>query len=775
MTYSKNLGVFSCLKRVFFLLMFVTLWQSESKAQCKARFEGGGNFTGGVYYGFKDSSYAAHGYKPIFSFGDGDSSKTAMGGYVYHRYPYMHKDTSYTMCLHIQDTISGCTSDTCITIKVTATPCYAKFYAYHYGKRIMIADESETGASVTIDYDFGDGSTLLNTSWGNPDHTYGKNGKYLVKIKVYNSYTNCVATYQDTVNVQDSIMVCRSNFSYNTYKSTTYFNNNSVTGNKYTSEWDFGDGSSKNYNASPSHLFSQSHSGKDTTYHVCLTVKDVSGYCSNTSCQDVIIAGSASCNADFKDSILQGTNGINVFFKPFSKSWPSAYSLNWDFGDGYTSANTGNVNHYYSIAHKYSYDTTFHVCLTMIDTKNNCQYTACRSIMVHYSTCLTSFTFTVDSNIVKFVNNSSTNNTDKKSFISKWYFGDGDSSTSTNPSHTYKDIKKRYQVCLIIKDTVHKCTSSYCSTISMLHSLGGWIDFGPFNKDSSKLCYKGHVWLIHFNISDSSLRALKDTALQIDSFNATYRFDSLLSGKYYVKVALDSGAKYYNKYIPTYYWQSFIWDTAYAIVLNGFNRTNTWIRMQKGVNPGGPGFIGGKISAGANKVGDPLKNIEVILLSPTGNPVQYTYSDAKGVYSFKNLAYGTYKVWAEVLGRKTTPNWVTIGPDLPSIDYINISVSSTQVRGTSGVVQTITADQNIIIYPNPVDNELKIEINAIKGGRTGISVYDIQGRVVMQDVIATAPGPQVKGVNTSNLCTGLYLLKVQMEDGNVKQFPFVKR
>ncbi len=46
-----------------------------------------------------------------------------------------------------------------------------------------------------------------------------------------------------------------------------------------------------------------------------------------------------------------------------------------------------------------------------------------------------------------------------------WDFGDGSSSTQSNPSHTYAD-SGRYVVCLTVTDTIRGgCTNTYCDTI----------------------------------------------------------------------------------------------------------------------------------------------------------------------------------------------------------------------------------------------------------------------------------------------------------------------
>ena len=62
--------------------------------------------------------------------------------------------------------------------------------------------------------------------------------------------------------------------------------------------------------------------------------------------------------------------------------------------------------------------------------------------------------------------------------------------------------------------------------------------------------------------------------------------------------------------------------------------------MIHGDNPGGPGFIGGLISEGANFTGsddsrsgdgDPLENVTMLLLDENDNPVAHTVTERRRI------------------------------------------------------------------------------------------------------------------------------------------------
>ncbi len=75
--------------------------------------------------------------------------------------------------------------------------------------------------------------------------------------------------------------------------------------------------------------------------------------------------------------------------------------------------------------------------------------------------CVANFTYTMDStNTVAFTNTST--NFDTASVVFAWNFGDGNSSTAENPTHTYI-VNGTYTICLAVNDS--GCADSLCQTI----------------------------------------------------------------------------------------------------------------------------------------------------------------------------------------------------------------------------------------------------------------------------------------------------------------------
>lgn len=236
------------------------------------------------------------------------------------------------------------------------------------------------------------------------------------------------------------------------------------------------------------------------------------------------------------------------------------------------------------------------------------------------------------------------------------------------------------------------------------------------------------------------------------------------NGALLVKAALIPGSPGYNDFLPTYHDSSLLWSGANPI---SFNNTTANIYMNAGVNPGGPGFIGGSVLQGANKstaVGDPLEGKLMLLTTILDVPVAYTYTNADGEFSFPSLAYGTYKLFGDAWGKNNIPLTVTIDANDPHVHEITFEEHSETFEGylwpTS--VNNAPVMANITVYPNPVKDVLKINgLNGIKGEKT-VALSSINGTTVFTH---TFQDGEAVVIPVSGIANGLYMLQVSTVEG----------
>lgn len=626
--------------------------------------------------------------------------------------------------------------------------CKAAFTYTVSGRTVTVTNKSTSPdmSKTGCFYSFG-GTYVTANSSGVNTWTFGYNGKF--KIELYLSYHDSLqpdSTYklhcEDTV--KHSVTVAAADTSFSMYDSLA-----SIVGYigagindyrnylNYKFHWDFGDGVTTDSDGWTSHLYK-----KAGTYSICLRVEDTVFHVKDSSCRTVKISF-AKClavinySANLKE-VHFSSLGYNL--PDYKIIFPNAKFF-WDFGDGLS--DTGLV-----VNHTYSKGGSYNVNLKMTNNGDTCD--ASKTIyLIGCSAEWGSYSQNIRARDVGFyVSNYSPT---AKYF---WDFGDGDTSHEINTVHTYK-VAGSYKVKLTVKDG-----SENCDLTRIIHT--GKIDIWGkvlLGVDSTECA---RVWLIKFNTKDSSLMAVD--SYDISGWNAYY-FRYKDPGTYLIKAALLSCNKQYKNYLPTYFDSSLRWDSARFQLIDS-NYYWAEIHMRKGNNPGGPGFIGGKVKAGANKKeGDPMSHVEILLLDVKDNPVAYTYSMPNGSFEFKNIPYGTYKVYAEVLGLPTSPSIITINAGHPADTNSIVIINTTSVVTGIQYVSFSSQSKDIKIYPNPASDVLNISLPPNSLGKYKITITDLTGRAMLQTQFDG--GNTNKQIDLKSLQTGIYIISVDAGDGNV--------
>lgn len=280
----------------------------------------------------------------------------------------------------------------------------------------------------------------------------------------------------------------------------------------------------------------------------------------------------------------------------------------------------------------------------------------------------------------------------------------------------------------------------------------------------------GKVLLIK---KDSGLLTAVDTVNvgQRGGYNFTI-MDS--NSQYLVKAILNFTTLNHPFTLPTYADSALKWSGA-AVIPSGNNQTHTKnIWMKTGTNPGGPGFVGGLVSQGANKSsaqGDPIIGAQVMLLQ-NNKPVAYTFSDAQGKFEISNLAYGTYTVYTEVSGLPTVSADVTLSADKEKEEGVRVTINSsgvtTDVEVVAGVNESVSRAWKG--FPNPVSDNLTINFGTLVNGAI-ITILDITGKTIET---VNAENTSEVPVSMSGLNRGTYFVQVQTETAS-RTFKVSKR
>lgn len=250
---------------------------------------------------------------------------------------------------------------------------------------------------------------------------------------------------------------CQASFTasaQNPNSNTVTFTNTS-TGNFSAAFWSFGDGSSGS-NLNVTHTYQN-----PGAYVVCLTIFDSLNGCQSTYCDSVLVSQGTGCNAAF--SVTPLGNGSFLFQNQSSGNGNTYF---WYFGDGSSSANTSPI-------HSYAASGTYSVCLTAVSS-TGCSDTFCLSLSVQVGggspNCNAQFSASDSGGMFYFV--PQVYNANWNYF---WSFGDGTSSTSPYPVHTYNGSGP-WLACLTVTDSLQNCTVTWCDSVGSQLQCPFWFN-----------------------------------------------------------------------------------------------------------------------------------------------------------------------------------------------------------------------------------------------------------------------------------------------------------
>jgi PKD repeat protein len=482
-----------------------------------------------------------------------------------------------------------------------------------------------------------------------------------------------------------------------------------------------------------------------------------------------ICDGSATLNCLSNFLVAQNPNTLSVNFTDQSAptTGSSITSWLWSFGDS-TISTQQNPNHVYTMPGTYT------VCLTITDGVS-CSHTSCQTIVVTNNTtggCTAGFIAApVGGTTAVTFTNTSSHLYMPAVYVATyiWSFGDGNTMTTLSNSavtHSYPQ-PGTYVACItiVVTDiaaTTVVCQDTFCTAVVAGGSpnptgfLYGMLTAGTGAAGPSE------VYLIENNTLLGTLIAI-DTTYSIDSSGVTsYYFPNIQPGNYLVKAAMLPVNPNYAANMPTYHQSALFWNqaTTVNVAANSFTQAN--ISYIAGVNPGGPGFIGGLISQGANKgAGDPIPGVQVMLLDVNNGdkPVAVRFSDALGAFGFSNIPYGTYKVYAEMINKTTYPTIVTINAATPSTDGIKIIVGN-QVISSINPSDNTFSGQVGAIHPNPSHELCYIPLNLNHRQEITLQISDLAGKTIRSSSYSLYSGQQSVEIDTGTLIQGVYFVTI---------------
>lgn len=348
----------------------------------------------------------------------------------------------------------GCTANLTVNDLVDITATVADFLPDVFGfcqpLDVNFTDMSTSGSPiVSWEWDFGDGGT---SNLQNPSYTYADTGIFDVTLIVVNDL-GCtdtlvrsnyifVATPPQADFVPGQTLFCAG--------TEVQFTDLSVGATDWF--WDFGDnGTSSEQN--PIHEFVDSG-----FYSVTLIAL-------NNGCPDTIVYENLLYSRPPNPDLTRIMDCENPFTVSFEGDPAAASSWFWEFNDGSPTETDINVTHTFA-------DPGQHI-VQLIATNDTSGCTVARSDTFTITIPVADFTLDDTAGCKPLEINFTDLSED--AFTYSWDFGDGGSSSTANPTHTYQEIGT-YTVTLIITD-INGCND----TLIMPNAVtvtGAVVDFG---------------------------------------------------------------------------------------------------------------------------------------------------------------------------------------------------------------------------------------------------------------------------------------------------------
>ncbi len=332
---------------------------------------------------------------------------------------------------------------------------------------------TSTGFTIS-NWSFGDGGTSLLTHSAN---TYTNPGNYIVKLKVLN-IDGCIDSISKPVSVLSSPTAAFTHSAIGSCNSNLNVSfTNLSTGTDFTQLWNFGDATTSTL-LNPSNTYTTAGS-----YLVKLVILNANS-CKDSISQTIVIA--TKPNLGF--TVNNGGQCISTNLFAFTNQTTGAVSYLWNFGDGTTSILTNPTK-------SYSNNGPFNV--TLIATNSNgCKDSLTQTVLV-FEKPTASFTFPNNAICSNTLSVTPTNTSAGLSNTYLWSFGDGTTSTATNPIKIYT-TQGTYNIKLVATN-IHGCKDSSVQQISISPS-----PTANFTINNSTQCAVHNV----FTFSNSSTGAI---------------------------------------------------------------------------------------------------------------------------------------------------------------------------------------------------------------------------------------------------------------------------
>lgn len=444
----------------------------------------------------------------------------------------------------------------------------------------------------------------------------------------------------------------------------------------------------------------------------------------------------------------------------FSNGADSSFVSSWDFGDG-SPLGTGPTP-----SHTYTLGGTYNVCSVIT---NSCgSDTLCTTVTVcGPSPAAANFSSANAGATVTFTDMS----TGGSSML--WDFGDGNFSTSTNPSHTYA-ASGTYNVCQHVYNATCD-TSTFCTSITVcipptvsfttMAAGAGAIDFSGSATESTTYSWDfGDGSPLGAGLNPSHTYTLSGTytvcvtAYGCDSITTCDTVSVCVPAMANFSFSESNGTVQFSN--ATTNGTSWMWDFGDATTDTAFAPSHTY--TMNGIY---------NVCLTANGCESDTM-CTTVTTCPEMLTASFTSTDSLMSANFTSTSTGSPVTYLWDFGDMTTSAAANPSHTFPTTGLYNVCLTTWNVCGDSvtscdSVLLIITGvntlpGANVIIYPNPAQESAVIDVNSTEyAGVFVFEMYDATGKLVR---VQNGVIGQRMTIERSNISAGTYLYKIRTND-----------
>lgn len=274
---------------------------------------------------------------------------------------------------------------------------------------------------------------------------------------------------------------------------------------------------------------------------------------------------------------------------------------------------------------------------------------------------------------------------------------------------------------------------------------------------------RGYAYLYEI---DSENAALPVDTMKIDTLGYYY-FYQVAEGNYLIKVQPSMSSEYYGIKAPTYFGNAIFWEEASII-----NHDKTYWEYDVNLVDGGGmnsgiGKIAGTVTSettGRYLSENITKGVDIYLLDENHKFLSSHYTDDNSSFNFDNIALQTYYLLPEITGVQSDKTKISLSEDMPERDEITVNVETGEVVlgiDDEGIFSNLLTGYP---YPNPANDQVNMKLNLKTSGDAVIAIYDMQGRLMINETERLSVGTHNISLQTANLENGIYLIRIQLNN-----------